>query len=195
MKRLTPLPQYGVGSLFLHGEILGCLTWTGWPKTSTWDVVFSQVLQCVGSRENGTCEHCCSCKVPRNLINNLCICFIPLLGHRGSNLTKPLCFQLAKLEEETVKWCREIMRNSPMAIRLCKSAINAADDGHAGLQVPPWPIICVTCVLHYSLFRLFNVDFFSPAANRWRLHTFVLRDWGRDWREDSLPGTQEAWLL
>lgn len=23
-----------------------------------------------------------------------------------------------------------------MAIRLCKSAINAADDGHAGLQVP-----------------------------------------------------------
>ncbi|EYU22501.1 hypothetical protein ABFS82_05G017000 [Erythranthe guttata] len=39
-----------------------------------------------------------------------------------------------KLEEETIKWCREINRNSPMAIRLCKSAINAADDGHAGLQ-------------------------------------------------------------
>ncbi|XP_051145586.1 1,4-dihydroxy-2-naphthoyl-CoA synthase, peroxisomal [Andrographis paniculata] len=39
-----------------------------------------------------------------------------------------------KLEEETVKWCREIMRNSPMAIRLCKSAINAGDDGHMGLQ-------------------------------------------------------------
>lgn len=43
--------------------------------------------------------------------------------------------QLEKLEEETIKWCREIMRNSPMAIRLCKSAINAADDGHSGLQV------------------------------------------------------------
>ncbi|KAI3452729.1 hypothetical protein Pfo_009393 [Paulownia fortunei] len=41
---------------------------------------------------------------------------------------------LEKLEEETIKWCREIQRNSPMAIRLCKSAINAADDGHAGLQ-------------------------------------------------------------
>ncbi|KAK4488825.1 hypothetical protein RD792_004615 [Penstemon davidsonii] len=41
---------------------------------------------------------------------------------------------LEKLEEETVKWCREIMRNSPMAIRLCKSALNAIDDGHAGLQ-------------------------------------------------------------
>ncbi|XP_071926402.1 1,4-dihydroxy-2-naphthoyl-CoA synthase, peroxisomal-like [Coffea arabica] len=41
---------------------------------------------------------------------------------------------LEKLEQETVKWCREMLRNSPTAIRLCKSAINAADDGHAGLQ-------------------------------------------------------------
>lgn len=42
--------------------------------------------------------------------------------------------QLEKLEEETVKWCREILRNSPMAIRVLKSALNAVDDGHAGLQ-------------------------------------------------------------
>lgn len=41
---------------------------------------------------------------------------------------------LQKLEEETVKWCREILRNSPMALRVLKSALNAADDGHAGLQ-------------------------------------------------------------
>lgn len=41
---------------------------------------------------------------------------------------------LEKLEDETVKWCREILRNSPTAIRLLKSALNAADDGHAGLQ-------------------------------------------------------------
>ncbi|KAL0447131.1 UNVERIFIED_CONTAM: 1,4-dihydroxy-2-naphthoyl-CoA synthase, peroxisomal [Sesamum latifolium] len=41
---------------------------------------------------------------------------------------------LERLEEETIKWCREINRNSPMAIRLCKSAVNAADDGHLGLQ-------------------------------------------------------------
>ncbi|KZV24422.1 1,4-Dihydroxy-2-naphthoyl-CoA synthase, peroxisomal-like [Dorcoceras hygrometricum] len=41
---------------------------------------------------------------------------------------------LEKLEEETVKWCREIMRNSPMAIRVLKSALNAIDDGHSGLQ-------------------------------------------------------------
>ncbi|GJN18161.1 hypothetical protein PR202_gb05294 [Eleusine coracana subsp. coracana] len=41
---------------------------------------------------------------------------------------------LAELERETVKWCRLILRNSPMAIRVLKSAINAADDGHAGVQ-------------------------------------------------------------
>ncbi|KAK6133596.1 hypothetical protein DH2020_032656 [Rehmannia glutinosa] len=41
---------------------------------------------------------------------------------------------LEKLEEETIKWCREILRNSPMAIRVCKSVINATDDGYAGLQ-------------------------------------------------------------
>ncbi|KAI3933142.1 hypothetical protein MKW92_026306 [Papaver armeniacum] len=41
---------------------------------------------------------------------------------------------LEKLEQETVKWCREIMRNSPTAIRVTKSALNAVDDGHAGLQ-------------------------------------------------------------
>ncbi|KAF0902941.1 hypothetical protein E2562_022586 [Oryza meyeriana var. granulata] len=41
---------------------------------------------------------------------------------------------LADLERETVKWCRQILRNSPTAIRVLKSALNAADDGHAGLQ-------------------------------------------------------------
>ncbi len=39
-----------------------------------------------------------------------------------------------KLEEETVKWCREILANSPMAIRCLKSALNADCDGQAGLQ-------------------------------------------------------------
>lgn len=43
--------------------------------------------------------------------------------------------QLEKLEQETMKWCREILRNSPTAIRVLKSALNAVDDGHAGLQV------------------------------------------------------------
>lgn len=41
---------------------------------------------------------------------------------------------LDNLEQETVKWCREILRNSPTAIRVLKSALNAVDDGHAGLQ-------------------------------------------------------------
>ncbi|MEJ2319223.1 MAG: 1,4-dihydroxy-2-naphthoyl-CoA synthase [Gemmatimonadales bacterium] len=38
------------------------------------------------------------------------------------------------LEEETVEWCREILRNSPMAIRCLKAALNADCDGQAGLQ-------------------------------------------------------------
>jgi len=40
----------------------------------------------------------------------------------------------AKLEAETVQWCREILANSPMAIRCLKSALNADCDGQAGLQ-------------------------------------------------------------
>ncbi len=41
---------------------------------------------------------------------------------------------LDKLEEETVQWCREILANSPMAIRCLKAALNADCDGQAGLQ-------------------------------------------------------------
>ncbi|CAL5197089.1 unnamed protein product [Lathyrus oleraceus] len=41
---------------------------------------------------------------------------------------------LESLEKETIKWCREILRNSPTAIRVLKASINAVDDGHAGLQ-------------------------------------------------------------
>jgi 1,4-dihydroxy-2-naphthoyl-CoA synthase len=44
-------------------------------------------------------------------------------------------FQLESLEQETIQWSREILRNSPTAIRVLKSALNAVDDGHAGLQV------------------------------------------------------------
>jgi naphthoate synthase len=41
---------------------------------------------------------------------------------------------LADLEAETLVWCREIVRNSPTALRLLKSALNAAEDGQAGIQ-------------------------------------------------------------
>ena len=39
-----------------------------------------------------------------------------------------------QLEKETVQWCREILSNSPMAIRCLKAAFNADCDGQAGLQ-------------------------------------------------------------
>jgi naphthoate synthase len=41
---------------------------------------------------------------------------------------------LKDLEAETVSWCREMLRNSPLALRLLKSSMNAADDGLAGIQ-------------------------------------------------------------
>ncbi|ASS90413.1 MAG: 1,4-dihydroxy-2-naphthoyl-CoA synthase [Bacillaceae bacterium] len=41
---------------------------------------------------------------------------------------------LEQLEEETVKWCEEILEKSPTAIRFLKAAFNADTDGLAGLQ-------------------------------------------------------------
>ena len=38
-----------------------------------------------------------------------------------------------QLEEETLKWCREILKKSPMALRCLKSAMNADCDGQVGL--------------------------------------------------------------
>lgn len=40
----------------------------------------------------------------------------------------------AELQATTVQWCREILQNSPLAIRCLKSALNADCDGQAGLQ-------------------------------------------------------------
>ena len=41
---------------------------------------------------------------------------------------------LQKLEIETVQWCREMLANSPLALRCLKAALNADCDGQAGLQ-------------------------------------------------------------
>jgi naphthoate synthase len=41
---------------------------------------------------------------------------------------------LERLEEETVAWCREMLANSPMALRCLKAAFNADCDGQAGIQ-------------------------------------------------------------
>ncbi len=41
---------------------------------------------------------------------------------------------LENLEAETVQWCREILANSPTAIRFIKAAMNADEDGQAGLM-------------------------------------------------------------
>ncbi|WEV46660.1 1,4-dihydroxy-2-naphthoyl-CoA synthase [Bifidobacterium sp. ESL0690] len=41
---------------------------------------------------------------------------------------------LADIEEETLKWCDELLTKSPMALRFIKASMNAATDGLAGLQ-------------------------------------------------------------
>jgi naphthoate synthase len=41
---------------------------------------------------------------------------------------------LAELEATTVQWCREMLELSPLALRMIKASMNAADDGLAGIQ-------------------------------------------------------------
>ncbi|MCH9630617.1 MAG: 1,4-dihydroxy-2-naphthoyl-CoA synthase [Chlamydiia bacterium] len=39
-----------------------------------------------------------------------------------------------QLEETTIQWCKEILRNSPIALRCLKASFNADCDGQSGLQ-------------------------------------------------------------
>ena len=41
---------------------------------------------------------------------------------------------LKELEAETVRWCEEMLSLSPIALRMLKASLNAADDGLAGIQ-------------------------------------------------------------
>jgi naphthoate synthase len=41
---------------------------------------------------------------------------------------------VAELEEETLRWCREMLAMSPLALRLLKAGLNAGTDGLAGVQ-------------------------------------------------------------
>ena len=41
---------------------------------------------------------------------------------------------LERLEEETVAWARKMLQHSPLALRMLKAGMNAADDGLAGIQ-------------------------------------------------------------
>ncbi len=41
---------------------------------------------------------------------------------------------LAELEEETLRWCRQMLKHSPTALRVLKAGFNADTDGLAGIQ-------------------------------------------------------------
>ena len=40
---------------------------------------------------------------------------------------------LSELEDETVRWCKTIMKRSPLALRMIKRGLNAELDGQRGL--------------------------------------------------------------
>jgi hypothetical protein len=81
--------------------------------------------------------------------------------------------QLEKLEEETVVWCRKILQNSPMAIRLLKSALNAVEDGHAGLQVST---TCPGLKIYKDAgsFFKFSLDYGSDILGACTTHCFQI---------------------
>ena len=54
---------------------------------------------------------------------------------------------LDKVEDETVAWCKDIMKHSPTALRFLKAAMNADTDGLAGLQQ-------MAEMLHYCIILL-----------------------------------------
>jgi naphthoate synthase len=41
---------------------------------------------------------------------------------------------LEELEQETLRWCREMLVMSPFALRLLKASFNADEDGLSGIQ-------------------------------------------------------------
>jgi len=41
---------------------------------------------------------------------------------------------LEQLEDETVSWCKQMMKHSPLAMRMIKAGLNAELDGQAGIQ-------------------------------------------------------------
>ncbi|BBI64645.1 1,4-dihydroxy-2-naphthoyl-CoA synthase [Vreelandella sulfidaeris] len=51
----------------------------------------------------------------------------------GDGFGQP-CGAAGRAGEESVRWCREMLQHSPMALRCLKAALNADCDGQAGLQ-------------------------------------------------------------
>lgn len=54
---------------------------------------------------------------------------------------------LEQVEDETVKWCKDIMQHSPTALRFLKAAMNADTDGLAGFTTNGWR--CDFTLLYY----------------------------------------------
>src|SRR3954468_22900100 len=65
------------------------------------------------------------------------ICFLCRLSSAREALEMGLVntvVPLERLEEETLRWCQEMLVLSPFALRLLKASFNAAEDGLTGIQ-------------------------------------------------------------
>ncbi len=98
------------------------------------NAIFGQTGPKVGSFDGGwgrpTWRASSARKSPRNLVPVPSVQRPEALDMGLVNTVVPI----ADLEKETVRWCREMLQNSPMALRCLKAALNADCDGQAGLQ-------------------------------------------------------------
>lgn len=91
------------------------------PKVGSFDAGFgsSYLARCVGQKKAREIWYLCRQYTAQEALEmGMVNCVVPL----------------EKLEEETVEWCRTIMKRSPLAIRMIKRGLNAELDGQAGLM-------------------------------------------------------------
>lgn len=91
------------------------------PKVGSFDAGFgsSYLARCVGQKK-------------AREIWFLCRQYTALEALEMGMVNKVVPFD--KLEEETIDWCRTILKRSPMAIRMIKRALNAELDGQHGIM-------------------------------------------------------------
>jgi hypothetical protein len=79
-----------------------------------------------------------------------------------------------------------------MAIRVLKSALNAADDGHAGLQVKPAKMLTLRLEVGTAASELLSAccitDGASALGARRECHANILRHGGGKGREERVHG-------
>jgi hypothetical protein len=109
-------------------------------EEGTRDVVPGKAVQRTAGQGDGPREHSGAAGAARG--GDARLVTVPCIGppSYGSPMERcPIvlvCCASRKVFFSGIAWCRcrEILRNSPTAMRILKAALNAAEDGHAGIQ-------------------------------------------------------------